>query len=89
MKYRKGYVSEDTDTNEEVLAAWEDDEWYEALVDLHTDLMGIMPGYKIVQIKSKFGGLRYYIEYPRGANSEQIKAARGRIAQTEQELWEE
>ena len=35
--------------------------WIKIVNDLDIELSKIMPEYKIVQIKEKFGGLRYYI----------------------------
>lgn len=37
-----------------------DEGWYKIVADLHLALKRIDPNYVIYQIKSKFGGLRYY-----------------------------
>lgn len=36
--------------------------WLPILLKLNDDLTAIDPDYRIVQVKEKFGGLRYYIE---------------------------
>ncbi|WP_202972656.1 hypothetical protein [Tsukamurella tyrosinosolvens] len=36
--------------------------WYSIIVDLDRDLGAIDPDYQLVQVKEKFGGLRYYVE---------------------------
>lgn len=38
--------------------------WYGLIVDLDRQLAGIAPDYVLVQVKEKFGGLRYYAESP-------------------------
>ena len=35
--------------------------WIPIIVDLHSSILSILPNYTILQIKEKFGGLRYYI----------------------------
>lgn len=37
------------------------DGWIDLVLDLHEKISYIDPDYKIVQVKEKFGGLRYYI----------------------------
>ncbi|HEY3491381.1 MAG TPA: hypothetical protein VGK43_00415 [Solirubrobacterales bacterium] len=39
---------------------WKDDPWYPAIAEAHDLLKAFIPGYTPVQIKSKFGGLRFY-----------------------------
>jgi len=39
-----------------------DEGWYQLVLDCDKELTQIDPGYQIVQIKQKFGGLRYYFE---------------------------
>jgi hypothetical protein len=36
--------------------------WYPLIEECHTELKAVDPDYKILQIKEKFGGLRYYFE---------------------------
>ena len=36
--------------------------WWPIVVDLYNDIEKISPNHRIVQIKEKFGGLRYYYE---------------------------
>jgi len=38
-----------------------DEGWYQIIVDCDNELTAIDPKYKILQIKEKFGGLRYYM----------------------------
>lgn len=40
--------------------------WLDLVAELDRKLGQVVPTYKILQVKSKFGGLRYYIEYPEG-----------------------
>ncbi|MGC5027925.1 hypothetical protein ACLQ3K_24490 [Tsukamurella sp. DT100] len=37
--------------------------WYPLLIDLDRELAAIDPHYQLVQVKEKFGGLRYYVEF--------------------------
>lgn len=52
--------------NEQWLDIMRDDVWWPAIEKCDRLLNHVIPGYKILQIKEKFGGLRYYIEYPEG-----------------------
>lgn len=36
------------------------EEWEDIVIDCHEQLIKIDPDYTIIQIKEKFGGLRYY-----------------------------
>jgi hypothetical protein len=38
------------------------DGWQPLIEKLHIDLLNIDPNYEVLQIKEKFGGLRYYIQ---------------------------
>jgi len=38
-----------------------DEGWYQIIVDCDKELTAIDPNYQILQIKQKFGGLRYYM----------------------------
>ena len=38
-----------------------DEGWYQIIVDCDKELTAIDPNYQILQIKEKFGGLRYYM----------------------------
>lgn len=42
------------------------DGWLPLIRDLHEQLTIIAPGYEVMQIKAKFGGLRYYVMTPAG-----------------------
>lgn len=37
--------------------------WYQLIIDLDHELSAIDPDYQLVQVKEKFGGLRYYVEF--------------------------
>ena len=60
--------------------------WYRLIVDLDRELGAIDPGYQLVQVKEKFGGLRYYVELepdrPRPGFDELIRAAERRSERT-------
>lgn len=40
------------------------DGWADILRETDAALEKLIPGYNVAQIKTKFGGLRYYIDYP-------------------------
>lgn len=58
------FFSEEGKTVEEInthyLSEWENDRWWPAIKHVHETISNVFPEYKILQIKSKFGGLRYY-----------------------------
>jgi hypothetical protein len=39
-----------------------DEGWHQIVLDCHKELLAIDPNYIPLQVKEKFGGLRYYIE---------------------------
>ncbi len=43
-----------------------DQGWHQIVVDLHDELCAIDPEHKILQIKEKFGALRYYYHTDKG-----------------------
>jgi hypothetical protein len=45
-----------------------DEGWFDLLDELHTAIVAIDPDYRIIQVKEKFGGLRYYVD----ANSPEV-----------------
>ena len=51
-------------SNIEHIKAWEGDTWYPAISMCHENISRVVPNYNIVQIKDKFGGLRYYYNLP-------------------------
>lgn len=51
-------------------------EWETYLTDIDAYLQGVLPGYNIVQIKAKFGELRYYWNAPPWAAQEYVEYAR-------------
>ena len=50
-------------------------EWYELIFELDTKITALVPDYKLLQVKEKFGGLRYYVEYGEDASEESKKLA--------------
>ena len=60
--------------------------WYPIVIDLDRELATIDPDYQLVQVKEKFGGLRYYVEFepdrPRPGFDELIRAAERRSERT-------
>ena len=48
-----------------------DEGWYQIVVDCSKAIDAIYPHYKILQIKQKFGGLRFYLDIHGDATSEQ------------------
>lgn len=60
------------DAPDEVLASfaernagyWGPTGWRDLILETHARLMAVNPGYKVAQIKEKFGGLRYYVNGP-------------------------
>ena len=50
------------------------DGWLDIVVEATAQLEALDPGFKILQIKEKFGGLRYYYTPTEGANTATRKA---------------
>ena len=48
-----------------------DEGWYQIVVDCSKAIDAIYPHYKILQIKQKFGGLRFYLDIHGDATNEQ------------------
>lgn len=42
------------------------DHWLPDILELDAALEELMPGYEVLQVKVKFGGLRYYWQAPEG-----------------------
>ena len=61
---RAGFVKSQPGNNEFYVEQFRDNPWYEIIRRTHDRLEGLIPGYNISQIKEKYGGLRYYIDYP-------------------------
>jgi len=62
------------------------DEWLPIIESLHNDLIKIDTSYRLLQVKEKFGGLRYYISGKPGTFDElqaRIRAAENEVAQLE------
>lgn len=68
-----------TASNEIEVLQWEDDPWYPAIRRAHDRLTQEVPGYKIVQIKDKFGGLRFYYSLPDDLNTDEYRGRADRI----------
>jgi hypothetical protein len=63
-------------------------EWVPVIDRLDKDLTALVPGYRLVLVKSKFGGLRYYVDWPAGVAGEDIEKARALIEAAEQACYE-
>jgi hypothetical protein len=59
------------------------DGWKPLVEDLDRELSQIVPGYEILQVKQKLGGLRYYVAYPEKASSQARSAADAAILAAE------
>jgi len=59
-----GFVKSNPANNDFYVEQFKNDPWYPAISEAHRQLTSLIPGYNIGQIKEKFGGLRYYIDYP-------------------------
>lgn len=53
-----------TRSNEEQVEVWRDHPWFMIIEPTHRALEELIPGYMLIQIKQKFGGLRYYFRFP-------------------------
>lgn len=70
-----GFVKSMPDNNDFYVEQFKGHPWYPAIAAAHKRLTEIIPGYNITQIKNKFGGLRYYIDYPLGTNKDSARRA--------------
>jgi hypothetical protein len=61
--------------------------WNDLVLQVHNDIMAIDPDYVPVQVKEKFGGLRYYIHYSPQWTKEQYNAVVEIIAFAEQKSF--
>jgi len=59
-----GMVKSRAENNDYYVESFRDHPWFPAISAAHFELQRLIPGYNIVQIKNKFGGLRYYFSYP-------------------------
>jgi hypothetical protein len=57
--------------------------WRPIVRDLIADLNEIIPGYKILQVKEKFGTLRFYYTVPQDASEEAKRSAEARVDEAE------
>lgn len=61
---RPGFVKSRPENNAHYVAQFEGDDWYPIISHTNEQLEKLIPGYNIVQIKEKFGELRFYFDYP-------------------------
>jgi len=47
--------------------------WYPLIISCDEELSAVCPDYNILQIKEKFGGLRYYIYAPEECDNDRVK----------------
>lgn len=59
-----GFVKSRPENNDYYVEQFKDNSWYPIIKETHDRLTKLIPGYNIAQIKEKFGGLRYYIDFP-------------------------
>ena len=59
-----GFVKSNPLNNDAYVEMWKGDRWYPAIKNCHAQISKVVPTYNIVQIKDKFGGLRYYYSLP-------------------------
>jgi hypothetical protein len=62
-----------TQTPDEYVKEWENDPWFPAIWEAHELLRFFIPGYTPVQIKDKFGGLRFYFTIDSEINGDDRK----------------
>lgn len=61
--------------------------WQPIIRRTHTELLDLLGDYELLQIKEKFGGLRYYISAPPGCNIQKIDAIRSIVDAAEDESF--
>lgn len=59
-----GFVKSRPENNDYYVDQFADDPWYPAIYSAHSNIADVVPNYNISQIKSKFGGLRFYYSLP-------------------------
>lgn len=59
--------------------------WQPIIEKLHAELLKIDPGYKVAQIKEKFGELRYYFSFSEDAEPEQREQMDKLVADAERQ----
>jgi hypothetical protein len=57
--------------------------WLPIIVRLHKKVMTYAPDYKIVQVKEKFGSLRFYFDLPDDIDDAKAKIVRNLVTDTE------
>jgi len=62
---------------------WLPDGWANLVVELDAELRKVVPNYRLSQCKEKFGGLRYYIDYPDECSETDANAAEAIITKYE------
>ena len=80
-----GFVKGNPFNNESYLAKCKESlpEWADILQDAHDRIVAIDPDYNIVQIKSKFGGLRFYVHFSGNLTDEQRTEAYNIVSEAE------
>jgi hypothetical protein len=64
-----------------MLEAWVGDGWRPIVIEAFNKIESLLPGYEIIQIKEKFGGLRFYCE---NSGDEEVAAI---IKEAEDRCW--
>lgn len=63
------------------------DGWQPIILTCHENLVNLLGDYELLQIKEKFGGLRYYMSAPAGCDIRKVDAIRTIIDAAEEEAW--
>ena len=74
-----GWVKSRPENNDYYVEQFRGDPWFPAIENAHKNLSLIIPGYNIVQIKDKFGGLRFYYDLPDELNTDEYRARADRV----------
>lgn len=82
---RPGFVKGNPLNNESYLAKCKESypEWADILQEAHDKIVALDPGYNIVQIKDKFGGLRFYVHFSGDLSDEQRTEAYNIVSEAE------
>lgn len=63
------------------------DGWLELINELDLKITELVPNYEILQIKEKFGGLRYYVFWPPDSDPEKTRQASTLITEAEEKSF--
>lgn len=69
------------------IEGWSGHPWYPVLKRLDKDIAKLVPDYSLVQLKTKFGGLRYYVSFPKDVSGDDRAAVDTLIVNAEVECF--